>query len=517
MNLKSPSTRSSIDRWDIFILLAHLFFLVYIVLLYMQAHFVDWQELILEPLFILRGLKLYTDIATHHTPLLTEFLAALYRLAGTGIVIRKLLLILVTAATAFLTFRATQRLIGKREGFFALLLFAVFWPFYGGTDFWFDAFLPLFYLSAFLIIIQRDVPGWILLAGGIMGLSFLVKQSGAQVAAIIVIMLLVRAKPIKLRLLDGFVFAAGFLLPLAVFILWYASRGQMGEAYYWIIKYNLSGFYMKFAAKPPTIKELLRLVMAIFPIFLLLIETVLTKSKRRMITWESRLAFYIGFGASLAMFPRWERFHVAPAVPFLVILLVLSFKVLLRKADSPREMRIRRATKIILFIWIAVLLLDIGSFYPPMLAGRIIPRFAEYWPLHSYGPPVWYDEDYAKYIHDIPQIAEYLRDNTSESDRIFVWGWEGSRIYLHLNRLPAGKFYYTLPWFTYLPRFREDLRMSFERDRPQYVVVAKRGRQYPGTPSLSDMGVDLEKMGYFPLSELEERFPKVVIWTLKDT
>lgn len=59
--------------------------------------------------------------------------------------------------------------------------------------------------------------------------------------------------------------------------------------------------------------------------------------------------------------------------------------------------------------------------------------------------------------------------------------------------------------------------MSFEGDRPRYVVVAKRARQYPGTPSLSDMGVDLEKIGYVPLSELEERFPKVVIWTLKDS
>lgn len=516
MTVKSHPAKPSIDRWDIFILLVYLFFLFYIVLLYTQAHFVDWQELILEPLFILRGLKLYTDISTHHTPLLTEFLAVLYRLVGTEIMVRKLLLILVSAATAFLTFRATQRLMGKREGLFALLLFAVFWPFYGGADFWFDTFLPLFYLLAFLTIIQRDTPGWLLAAGTMMGLSFLIKQSGAQVAAIIVIMLLVRAKPIRLRLTDSLAFAAGFLLPIIFVILWYASRGQLGEAYYWIIKYNLSGYYMKFAAKPPTVSEGIRLLVAVFPVFLLLVETVFTEA-RRMISWEFRLAFYIGFGASLAMFPRWERFHVAPAVPFLVILLVLSFKVLLKKADYQRENRIRKVMKIVLSIWIIAILLDVGSFYLPMLGSRIIPRFIEYWPLHSYGPPSWYDEDYVKHVRDMPLIAEYLEEKTIESDRIFVWGWEGSRIYLHLNRLPAGKFYYTLPWFTYLPRFREDLRMSFERDHPRYVIQAKRGRQYPGTPSLSELGIDLEKMDYVRLSELEKRFPKVVIWKLIET
>ncbi len=430
--------------------------------------------------------------------------------------VRKILLILVSTATAFLTFRATHRLAGKREGFFALLLFAVFWPFYGGTDFWFDTFLPLFYLLAFLVIIQGDTPGRLILAGAVMGLSFLLKQSGAQVAVVIMVMLLVRVKPLKSRFKESLAFAAGFSIPIIMAVVWYALRGQLGEAYYWIIKYNLSGYYMKFAAKPPSVREGLQLLVAVFPIFLLLIETLYTKAKRQMISWEFRLAFYMGFVASFAIFPRWERFHVAPFIPFLVILLVLSFKVLLKRADSLRGIRIRRAMKIILAIWIFIILLDIGLYFPPMLAGRIIPKFTRYWPLHSYGPPAWYDKDYAKYVHDMSRIAEYLKHVTQEKDRIFVWGWEGSRIYLHLNRLPAGKFYYALPWFAHLPRCREDLMMSFKRDHPRYVIVAKGRHQYPGTPSLSELGVDLEKMGYIPLPDLERRFPKVVVWRLSD-
>lgn len=512
MDLKNHSEKSLIDRWDIYLLLTYLFFVLYIVLLYAFGHFVDWFELILEPFFLLHGLNLYTDIATHHTPLLTEFLACLYSFVGTGIIVRKILLVLVSAATAFLTFRATHRLAGKRAGLLALLLFAVFWPFYGGTDFWLDTFLPLFYLLAFILIVQRDSAGRLILAGIMMGLSFLIKQSGAQVAAIIVIMLLARAKPVKSRIKDSLVFSTGVLLPIVIISLWYASREQLGEAYYWIFKYNLSGFYLKFAAKPPSVSEGLRLLVIVFPIILLLIETIFSKAKRQMISWEFRLAFYMGLGASFAIFPRWERFHVAPSIPFLVILLVLSFKVLLKKGDSLREIRIRRVMKILLSIWILVILLDIGTFYPPTLAERIIPRLTRHWPLHSYDVPGWYDEDYRKYIHDMPLIAQYLKDGSMEKDRIFVWGWEGEKVYLLSGRLPAGKFYYTLPWFAYLPRFREDLLMGFERDHPRYVIVAKRRHQYPGTPSLSELGLDLRKMGYIQLSDLEQRFPKVEVW-----
>ncbi len=51
--------------------------------------------------------------------------------------------------------------------------------------------------------------------------------------------------------------------------------------------------------------------------------------------------------------------------------------------------------------------------------------------------------------------------------------------------------------------------MSFEQD-PRFVVTLK--WQYPGTPKLSELGIDLEERGYVRLRELENRFPEVEIW-----
>jgi hypothetical protein len=351
-------------------------------------------------------------------------------------------------------------------------------------------------------------------AGAGIGVSFLIKQNGALVAALILVMLYFRRKSIQHRIRECLIFSAGVCVPIAIIALWYGLRGQLDDAFYWIVSYNFAGYYPKIALKPPSLGEGLRLLAILAPVIFLFIGTIFSKTRRQMISWEFRLAFYTGFCASFAILPRWQRFHVAPALPFLVIILVLSIEILL---STPNQMRRRsrfRLSRILLFLWISFIILDIGTFYPPLLVDELVPNFTRRWPLRSYQVPGWYDEDYRKYVHDLPRIGRYLKDLTDEDDRIFVWGWQGSRIYLESDRLPAGNFYYTLPWFTCLPRFRKDLSMSFRRDQPRFVIVAKQNHQYRGTPSLEEMGVELKDLGYVKMTELEEQFSEVEIWTI---
>lgn len=484
------------------------------ILLYTSGYFVDWQELVVEPFFLMRGLKLYTDIGTHHTPLLTQFLGLLYKLVGTEVMVRKILLVLVSAAAAFLTIRAAHRLAGKKAALFSVLLFIILWPFYGGRDFWFDTFLSFFYIFVFVLILKRKTPLWLALAGIIMGLSFLIKQNGAIVAAVVFLMLLAREKPFRSRLRGSLFFSAGFLVPVLITATWYAFRGQLADAYYWIIKYNLSGSYLKWALKPPPVSDLLRLLVAVSPLMVLLALCVISRNRRKRISWEFRLAFYMGLGASLAVYPRWERFHVAPSLPFLVICLVLSFNILLMREDKRRENQRSNVARAMLSAWAVVVFLDIGLFFPPLLADRIIPGFSAHWPLRSYNAPSWYDESYWKYIHHMPRIGRRLNQKTDRQDRIFVWGWLGSRIYLEADRLPAGTFYYALPWFAYLPRFREDLSIVFEKERPCFVIEARKRFQYPETPTLNELGVNLKKHGYQRFKEWEDRYPEFRVWKL---
>jgi hypothetical protein len=499
------------DRWDAASAAALLFFVLYLLALYLSGLFIDWEELTLEPFFILRGMRLYSDIATHHTPLLTGFMVVLYRLTGIHIVVRQVVLLAVSVATAFLMLRAVRRLAGKRAAFFSLILFSIFWPFYGGLDFWFDTFLPLFFLAAFLLVIGRDSPRRLALAGIFLGVSFLVKPNGGQVALVIFILLLVRAKPWTRRLQDAALYSAGVALPVLLAAAWYAVHGRLGDAFYWVFTYNLSGAYTRHGLLPPSLSDAVRLLVVIGPILVLLTISLFSAAVRRKISWEFRLAFYMGFIASLALIPRWERFHIAPALPFLVICLVLSFQRILNISREAKAGRWKKAAVLFSTAWTLAVVLDIGTYYPPILADKIIPRFSRFWPLHSYDAPAWFDESARRYMRDIPVIGKYLRETTSEGDKIFVWGWQGSRIYLESGRLPSGKFYYTLPWFTGLPQFRRDLMTSLTRGRPRYIVVLK--KPYPGTPALEDLGIDLSKLGYVMRPELEARFPEVVFWT----
>ncbi len=125
---------------------------------------------------------------------------------------------------------------------------------------------------------------------------------------------------------------------------------------------------------------------------------------------------------------------MVPSVPFLVIGIVLASKILLGTGGAIGGSRINRTAGAILSIWMFVVLLDIGTASLSRVRG--IPTF-RLWPSRSYDPPP--DVNFTRYLRDAPAIGRYLRDMTAGGDRIFVWGFLGSRLYFESDRLPAGK------------------------------------------------------------------------------
>jgi hypothetical protein len=494
------------------VLWPNLAFVGYLTFLLLTVSIVDWQELVIEPWLMLRGLKSYTDIATQHPPLLTALLAVLQRIFGANIDARILLLIVASTAVGCLSFLAADRLAGRRAAVFSLLLLAIFWPFYGGLNFWFDTFLPVFYLIAYVLIITGNSARSFFLAGVSLGLAFLLKQSSGLVGLVMGIMTLAKAGDASNRLRRFLVFSAGIGTPIILLAIWYLHSGQLADAFYWIIQYNLSGLYVRLAKAWPPRNEIIRLLIAIVPIVFVLIKAAFSKAFRKRIPGRYLSLLVLGFIAAFTIFPRWERWHVAPAVPFLAISLALSGTLLLTGPDPDSGRQTRRLVRPLLAAWLLVVFFDVGMFYPPLLINRVIPHFAQHWPFHSYARPQWVDEHYLRYRRDFASLAQSVRDLTREDDRITVWGWEGERLYRASDRLPAGRFYYGLPWFTSLPRFKMDLMSGFRQHSPRLVIELK--KQYPGVPSLLKFGVDLEGMGYYKLKDLEEKFPEVVIWGL---
>ncbi len=282
-----------------------------------------------EPWLINQGLKHYSDIATHHAPLLTEFLALLYQACGSAPGVRMVLLFLTSLITAILLARAACRLAGPGAALFSILLFTFLWPFYGGMNFWFDSFLPLFYLAAFVFLTEKRSFGFAFFSGMAMGLAFLVKQHGGVVALVAMAMILMRPGRIGVRAREAACFSGGVMLPVAAAVFWYAYTGQLGDAFYWTILYNLSDHYVSMGSVRPPAGEIVRLLILAAPVLYFTGSALAAGGLRERLTWDFLLAAVIGLSASLTVYPRWERWHLAPMVPFLVLCLAVSLGAML--------------------------------------------------------------------------------------------------------------------------------------------------------------------------------------------
>ena len=94
--------------------------------------------------------------------------------------------------------------------------------------------------------------------------------------------------------------------------------------------------------------------------------------------------------------------------------------------------------------------------------------------------------------------ADYIRDRTTENDRVAVWGWNVSVNYL-AGRRSASKFGYSMPLIlgegTELrERYRSEFLADLQATRPVYIVVAPQaeevlGRSYglAGFPALESL------------------------------
>jgi hypothetical protein len=79
-------------------------------------------------------------------------------------------------------------------------------------------------------------------------------------------------------------------------------------------------------------------------------------------------------------------------------------------------------------------------------------------------------------------VGEYIRDNSSYDDKIFVWGWYPG-IYVAAQRLAPTSWPFTSEMHTKTPeRFDSDIKgllAELEADKPKYIVDSRK-RHFPG-------------------------------------
>jgi hypothetical protein len=116
-------------------------------------------------------------------------------------------------------------------------------------------------------------------------------------------------------------------------------------------------------------------------------------------------------------------------------------------------------------------------------------------------------------------VAEYIKQNTRENDKIFVYGSE-PQLYFYSNRKSAtGYIYmYDLAYrHAYLDRMRSDMIQEVERNRPSMIVYVSTAMSWLAEPKVVDPLSDwlagyLRQNRYKPVFWVDINFPRDTVY-----
>ncbi|MBN2182687.1 MAG: glycosyltransferase family 39 protein [Sedimentisphaerales bacterium] len=119
------------------------------------------------------------------------------------------------------------------------------------------------------------------------------------------------------------------------------------------------------------------------------------------------------------------------------------------------------------------------------------------------------------------EVGEYIRDNSSENDKIFVWGWYPG-IYVAAQRLAPTSWPFTSEMHTKTPeRFANDIKAllaELEQERPKYIVDSRKQHFPYDRPPLELWPISeyqiLQRLG-IPTTEPDKAYKAYAEWLAK--
>lgn len=375
------------------ILGVHLFLLT-------QLKFTAWPEMLLWPYMLIHGLLPYKDIAIAHTPDLIVELAIVFKLIGVGIIQLKIYTWFLIIITDLLIFWVSSKLWNRKIALISTLSYILLQIFFDGNGLWFDSMLaPLAVLTFYLVSKKKYF-----LSGLLWAIMFLTKQTAVWFLIPIGLQVIQNSDH-KIQNFKRLVF--GTLAIFAVFIILLALFGILPDFYNWAVNFGV--FILPRASGQIQLPDLKNLLVSVFP-FVIFIPFLINKKTRslNLLLWAT--------AGVMGAYPRFEYFHLQPALPFLAF--VLGAVVIGIKKDKLMK------TFITFYI--------LGSVY----------LFANYF-MRNWREGVRFFEA------DVAGVTFYVKNNTQINDKIFVMNW-WDNIYPLTNTLPA-----TDPWVPQLSWYQE--------------------------------------------------------------
>lgn len=405
-------------------------------------------RVVLEPWLLQRGYLLYEDIADVHMPLMPLVLGAVAPLCSDGVGCARAVLVTLISLSALLTYVAGRRALGGWGGLGAALFFVMWSPAFGFGKLWYETLLTPLYL---LLLIGSDSSApdrsgrRLLLLGLVGGIAMLVKQQAAAVVGAFVVwnaFATWRAHRSGAAIARGAALTlGGAILPLLGFLGYqFARAGTLEGFWYWTISFNLFSDYRSLGAQAPTGTQMA----LIAPACLLLPAAIFQLVDLARKGDEAYLP--LGWGlillgaSSLTVYPRFELFHLQPALPLLAWVSALTV------ARASRGFVIGCAAAI------ALLWLQTGADrYQTEWQADQPRRIREYSPL-------------------VPVAAETRRQiGPADCVQIFPDDEATANLYYLLRCPPPKPWVFSYPWFMLDP-VKERILLALQDDPPRWIV-----------------------------------------------
>ena len=407
----------------------HYFFLIGILAVHFLflsvLKFTAWPEMLLWPYLITKGWLPYANIAIAHNPLMLFDLSVFFWIFGAGILQLKIFTWALILSFDVLVFVIVKKLWNIKTAFLALISFAVWNLFYDGNGLWFDLYMGVFAFCSFYFVKQKK---WIW-SGIFWALAFISKQTAIWFLLPIGYAL---AQESKLRLESFKKLTVGVILIAIPFVLIMLLTGIFPSFWNWAVRFGV--FTLPGSRGQIQLPDLKNLAVAVLPFSVFLF----TNRKSGF----PGLALWAIAGA-LGAYPRFEFFHLQPAVPFLAIAVALAFNNSKGKAGG--KVKLTRSLAIFYIL---------GSIY--LFAGFFMRNFKE---------------GVRFYEQDVKDVASFVNYNTSPGDKILVLNWWDS-LYVLTDTLPAfDPWVPHLSWYMEEPGIQEKMVESLKTNSPKLIVL----------------------------------------------
>jgi hypothetical protein len=400
-------------------------------ILLLKLKFTAWPEMITWPYLMLNGWLPYKNIAIVHTPLMLADIAIFNKLFGVGILQLKIFTWILILLFDYLVFWVARRLWDVRVALYSLLVFVFLQIFFDGNGLWFDLYMGgLAFISFYLV--QKKSWFW---AGVLWALAFISKQTAVWFLIPIAFELIRPLKGSPLKVLNKGVF--GFVKGSAVvgifLLLLLLGLGIWGDFWAWAVTFGI--FTLPGEAGQIQMPGLKNLILAAFPATALIPLYFFGTKKIRQ-----QLPAYClwGLAGALGAYPRFEFFHLQPAVFYIAILTGVFL--------SLNKKRLK--------------LLNIFKF---LYVGAFLVLFAGYFVRN-------YNEGVRFYETDVRLVSDYVKDNADSGDVIFVLNyWDN--IYPLTGTFPAtDPWIPQLAWYTEIPGIQEKMVKDLEKSSPGMIL-----------------------------------------------